>query len=226
MQPGRVDELAHSPDNVAHMTIKASSLFSIIAIWATMIPAVILEPDGWWSLFFAAFATLVVGVNAWRRLGWSRLLSIVGIWLGTAAAISESSGAAWTSIFAFLATFAVVLSIMRREAVGIGVGIAFAWLVTGAVVVANDGAGAWIAIFAYLTTFALANNRGFHAKGFAAMLWWGLAGAVMIAAGGWYWLSIFAFILSALSVGITQIRIPRGIEWDLWDRDERGELVR
>lgn len=208
------------------MTIKASSLFSLLAIWAAMIPAVIAQPGAWWALFFAGFSTLIVGVNSWRRLGVSRLISIVGVWAGTGAAIAESEGAAWIVIFSFLATFGIVLSIMRREAVGIGVGIAFTWLVTGAVVVANDGEGAWIAILAYLTTFALANNRGFHAKGFAAMLWWGLAGGVMIAAGGWYWLSVFAFLLSALSVGITEIRIPRGIEWDLWDRDDHGELVR
>ncbi len=55
---------------------------------------------------------------------------------------------------------------------------------------------------------------------------WGIAGFVMIAAGGWYGLSIAAFVLSAASIGISEFRIPRKIEWDLFERDDDGEAVR
>jgi len=208
------------------VTIKASSALSILAIWVTMIPAVIAEPDAWWGLIFALLATLAVGASAWRRLGTSRLLAIAGTWLGTAIAIGASSDATWMAVFAFLATSAVVYSTMRREALATGGGIAVAWLMAGAVVAANDGEGAWIGIFAFLTAAVVANSRGAATRGLAAMLWWGIAGFVMIAAGGWYWLSIIAFGLSAASIGISEFRIPRKIEWDLFERDDDGEAVR
>lgn len=208
------------------MTIKASSALSILAIWVTMIIAVIAEPDAWWGLIFALLATLAVGASAWRRLGTSRLVAIAGTWLGTAIAIGWSSDAAWASIFAFLATSAVVYSVMRRDALAIGGGIAVTWLMAGAVIAANDGEGVWISVFAFLTAAAVANSRGSGARGLAAMLWWGIAGFVMIAAGGWYWLSIVAFVLSAASIGISEFRIPRKIEWDLFERDDDGEAVR
>jgi len=208
------------------VTIKATSALSILAIWTTMIPAVIAEPDAWWGLIFALLATLAVGASAWRRLGISRVLAIVGIWLGSAIAITSDPDATWVSIFAFLSTGAVVYSMMRREAVAIGGGIAVTWLITGAVVAANDAEAAWISVFAFLTAGAVANSTGYQARGLAAMLWWGIAGFVMIAADGWYWLAIIAFLLSAASIGISDFRIPRRIEWDLFERDDDGETVR
>lgn len=206
------------------MTIKASSALSILAIWVTMIVAVIAEPDAWWGLIFALLATMAVGASAWRRLGTSRLLAIAGIWLGTAIAVAE--GGTLASVFAFLATAAVVYSVMRRDALAIGGGIAVTWLMAGAVIAANGGDGAWISVFAFLTAAVVANSRGSAARGLAAMLWWSLAGIVTIVAGGWYWLSVIAFVLSAASIGISEFRIPRKIEWDLFERDDDGETVR
>ena len=121
------------------MTIKASALLSIVAIWATMIPAVIAEPGEWWSLIFAGLATMAIGISSWRRLGLSRVIAIAGIWAGTALATVESDG--WIAIFAFLATATAVHSIMQRTAILNGVAIATAWLVVGIVVNGADGDG-------------------------------------------------------------------------------------
>lgn len=207
------------------MTIKATSLLSILAIWACMIPAVAIEPDAWWSLIFAFLATGAVGIGAWRRLGLSRLVAVAGIWAGTAAAVASDPESTWVSIFAFLATGAVVYSVMRRDALTIGLGIAVTWSLVGAVLATHGHEGSWIAIFAFLTAGSLANTRRHSAKGLAAILWWGIACTIMLATGGWYWLGVFAFILSATTVGFGDFHLPRGVEWDLFERDDDRRTV-
>ncbi len=198
------------------MTIKASSLLAIIAVWGFAVPAVVVEPAGWWSLIFAGLSTAMIGTSAGRSLGLSRLIAITGIWGGTALAVSE--GEAWVSVFAFLATGAVVFSVMRRTALLNGLGIAVAWLATGAVVSGGDGDGAWISVFAFLTAASVANHRS-ESRGIAAAAWWAFAGIVMVTAGGWYWLAAIAWLLSTASLGFTGFTLPSRIEWDLFDRD-------
>ncbi|MEO9255715.1 MAG: hypothetical protein ABI305_09255 [Tepidiformaceae bacterium] len=208
------------------MTIKATSALSILAIWVTMIAAVIAQPDQWWSLFFAFFATAAVGVSAWRRIGLARLLAISGTWFGTALAVGFS-GAGWVAVFAFVSTGAIVYSVMRRDGLLIGAGIAAVWLFSG-IVIANNADGAWICVFAFLTTAALANTRGNDSRGVSAILWWGIACAVMIAAGGgWtFVLAIAAFLLTTASLGFGDFGFPRRLEWDLFDRDDDSDVVR
>jgi hypothetical protein len=209
------------------MTIKASSLLSIVAIWAAMIPAVVIEPKSWWSLIFAFLATGAVGTGAGRRLGLSRLIAITGIWLGTALAVGTRQDYAWVSIMAFLSTGAVVYSVMRRDALGVGAGIAFTWLMVGTVLLVNDdSAGSWISVFAFLTAGAVANTRSLHRRGLAAIVWWALAGGVMLAAAGWYWLCVPAFLLSAASLGFSDFSFPRRFEWDLFEREDDEGFVR
>jgi hypothetical protein len=201
------------------VTIKATALLSIAAIWASVITAVVLEHGGWWALIFAALATGAVGASAWRRLGLSRLAAIAGAWGGTSAAIATNSDTTWMSVFAFLATGAVVYGFMRRDALLIGLAIAAAWGITG-VVAARDHEGAWICVFAFLTAGALANSRRNASRALVSIAAWGGAGAVMLATQEWYWLSVFAFLFSTVSFGLGGIAIPRRIEWDLFDRDE------
>jgi hypothetical protein len=206
------------------VSIKATSLLSILAIWVTMIPAVIAQPDAWWSLIFAALATGAIGASAWRRLGLSRVIAISGTWLGTAIAAGNNEGAAWVAVMAFLATAAVVYSTLRRDAVVAGIGIAVPWIFVGAVAAANDGDGAWIAVFAFLGAATVANAGGKSiVRGASAILWWGLAGLIMLVSGGWFWLSVVAFLLTAISLGISDFRLPTGLEWDLFDRDEEDD---
>lgn len=203
------------------MSIKASSALSILAIWATMIPAIIAQPDAWWSLVFAVLATGAVGVSAWRRLGISRLIAISGAWLGTAVAIAANEGTAWIAVFAFLTTAAVVYSRIRRDAWLGGLGIAVAWVLIGAATVAHDGDGAWVSVFAFLTAGAVANSGGGMVRGASAVLWWSLAGLLMLLVGGWtFLLAILAFLLTTASVGLSDFQVPRRIEWDLFDSDE------
>ena len=95
------------------MTIKATSLLSIIAIWVASLAAVAVEPKSWWMLIFSLLATAAVGASAWRRLGISRLIAVTGAWCGSAIAAGSTPDATWTSIFAFLTTGAVVYSTMR-----------------------------------------------------------------------------------------------------------------
>ncbi len=202
------------------MTIKASSLLSIIAIWAAMIPAVVLQPGAWWALIFAGLATFAVGTGAFRRLGLSRLIAITGVWAGAALAIGSDAGAAWISVMAMLATGATVHSFMRRDAYFGGLGIGAAWIATGLTVMLNDNHdGAWIAVFAFLTAGAVANSRG-NPRGIAAIAWWSLAGVIMIATDGLHWLGVIAFILTATSLGLGGFQVPRRFEWDLFERDD------
>jgi len=208
------------------MTIKATSALSILVIWATMIAAIVAQPGQWWTLIFAFLATGAVGVSAWRRLGMSRLIAMSGTWGGTALAVGYSE-AGMTAIFAFLTTGAVVYSVMRRDALLIGAGVAAAWLVTGMVVAVNGEGGAWISVFAFLTAAALSNTRGNGARGLSAILWWGIAGGVMLAAdGGWsYTLCIAAFVLTSASLGFGDFHFPRGLEWDLFERDDDSQQM-
>lgn len=206
------------------MTIKATSALSILAIWVTMVPAVMAEPGAWWSLIFAVMATGAIGVSAWRRLGLSRVIAISGTWLGTAFAVQE--GEAWVSIFAFLATAAVVYSVMRRDALLLGLGIAVTWLMTGIVVAAHEGDGSWICVFAFLTSGAVANSLSRMSRGVAAAGWWGAAGILMLAADGWHWLAIVAFVLTAGSIGFGDFQVPRRIEWDFFERDDSEARIK
>lgn len=208
------------------MTLKATSLLSILAIWVASIAAVAVEHGSWWIFIFAFLATAAVGVSAWRRLGVSRLLAIAGTWAGAGIAAGATSDAAWISIFAFLTTSVVVYSTMKRDAWLLGLGISTAWLATGAVVAAH-GEGAWMGVFAFLTAGAVANSRNEVNRGVAAMLWWGAAGVIVLIAGeGWAWLGVIAFLLTAASLGFGDFSFPKGLEWDLWDRDDDDERVK
>jgi hypothetical protein len=204
------------------VTIKATSLLALIAIWAFTILGVIAEPDGWWAIIFAFLASGTIAPHLWRSLGLSRLIAIAGAWGATGLAIAADPDATWVSIFAFLTTGAVSFGGMRRDAVALGVGIAAAWAVVG-VVTASDADAAWTSIFAFLTAGALANSHGQWARGGSAVLWWGLAGAVMLIADGWYWLSVIAFLLSASSIGFSDFQFPRHIDWDFFDRDDEDD---
>jgi hypothetical protein len=208
------------------MTLKVSSLLSIVAIWVAVITAVSIEPDCWWSIIFAVLATFAVGVGAFRRLGLSRLIAISGIWSGVAIGMANDPSATWISIFAFLSTGAAVHSLMKRDSYLGGLGIALAWIVVGLVVArASDNEPAWICVFAFLTTGAIANSRG-DRRGLAALIWWGAAGAIMLANDEWHWLAVIAFLLTVSSLGFGGFRFPRGIEWDLFDRDDDGDRVK
>ena len=209
------------------MTLKASSVLSILAIWIGSIVAVILEPDGWWLLIFAGLATATVGTSAWRRLGISRLIAIAGIWAGVGFAAGSTSDAAWVSIFALVSTAAVVFSTMRRDAWLLGVGILVAWLAVGLSVAVRGDGTAWMCVFAFVTAGAVANSHHAFSRGIAAIVWWGAAGALVLIFGeNLAWLSVFAFLLTALSFGIGGFDFPRGLEWDLWDRDDDGERAK
>lgn len=215
----------YSDSGGVSVTIKATSALSILAIWAAMVPAIVIEPGAWWSLMFAALATAAIGIGSWRKLGLSRLIAIAGTWAGAAIAIANAPGSAWVSVFAFLTTAVVVYSIMKRDAYLGGLGIAIAWLVTGAVI-ADTGEGVWISVFAFLTAAAVANSFGRKTRGIAAAVAWLAAGAIMLSTGGWFWLAVIAFFLSASSLGLDGVRIPRSFEWDLFDRDDDSERIK
>ena len=84
-----------------------------------------------------------------------------------------------------------------------------------------------MAVFALLTAGALANTGGNLARGVTGVLWWGIAGAVVLIAGaGWAWLCVPAFLLTAGSVGVSDFHLPRRMEWDLFDRDDDRDRVR
>ena len=200
------------------MTIKATSVLAILAIWGAMIAAVVRNPDAWWALFFAFLATGAVGISAGRRLGSPRVLAIAGIWGGTAAAAASHTDAAWMAVFAFVATGAVVYSRMKRDAFVHGLVIGGLWALVGVLAVRDAGA-AWIAIFAFLTAASIANSRDVT-RPFAAALAWGAAGAVMLATDGNYWLSPIAFLVGSFVFRHGPLTVPRRFEWDLFDRDK------
>ena len=208
------------------MTIKATSLLALIAIWAGTIVAIAISPDAWWIIFFAALATGAVGVSLWRRLGMPRVIAVAAVWASIAVMVGFHSDAAWASIFGFVATGAIVYSGMRRDAYAGALGIAAAWGVTAAASAHDDGA-TWICIFAFLTTGAVANSFGIT-RGLSAILWWAIAGAIILSTGGDYaWLAVFAFVLTASSIGFGGggFHIPRRFEWDIFDRDDDSRVL-
>jgi hypothetical protein len=210
------------------VTIKATSALTLVAIWAAMIPAVVVNPDAWWTLIFAGLATGAVGVGMWRRLGLSRLVAVTAVWVSTALVVAEHTDAGWIAVFAFLATGAIVYSMMARTALLLGLGIAVARGVMAATVLVADGDGAYISIFAFLTAATVANSWHGENRGIAAIVWWGIAGAIMISTEDWFWLSVPAWLLTAASIGIARggFNLPRRFEWDLFERDDDGTVVR
>jgi hypothetical protein len=201
------------------MTVKATSLLALAAIWVSTILAVMAEPEGWPAIIFALLASTSIAPRLWRSIGLSKLIAIAAPWAATGLAVAGDPDGWWVSIFAFLTTAAVSLGIMRKDAMALGAGIAVAWAVVG-VTTADDPDAAWTSIFAFLTAGALANSHGEWARGGSAMVWWGLAGAIMLIADGWYWMSIPAFLLSASSIGFGDFEFPRRIDWDFFDRDD------
>jgi hypothetical protein len=201
------------------LTIKASSLLSILAIWGAVAGAVAFEPGAWWSVFFAAMASGFIGLNASRRLGLSRLLAIAGIWAGAAIGFGSDSGATWMSVFAFLSTFTVVASVIKRNAVVNGLAIAAPWLASGAGVAAADGDGAWTCLFAFLTVPLVAN--GSLSRAIVGIIAWLVAGALMVGLEGHHWLSVIAFVATMFAF-TGRPRLPRRFEWDLFERDDGG----
>jgi hypothetical protein len=159
-----------------------------------------------------------VGIGFWRRLGLPRVIAIAGIWGGTALVVGNDQGT-WPALFAFFATCAVVYSLMRRDAYVLGLGIGFVWLAFALIVVDQQQA-AWIAIFAFLTAATTASSRSTWAKGAAAMIWWSIAAAIILAADGLYWLTVIAWLLGGASMGFRDWNFPRRIEWDILDSDD------
>jgi hypothetical protein len=210
------------------VSIKATSALSLVAIWAAMIPAVVANNDVWWTLIFAGLASGAVGIGMWRRLGISRLIAIVAVWASTGLVVAQHDGSAWMSVMALLATGAIVYSAMARTALMLGVGIGTAWAVTAATILVSDGDGTGIAVFAFLTAATVANTWTGESRGIAAVIWWGIAGAIMIPTQDWFWLSAIAWLLSTASIGIWRggFALPRRFEWDLFERDDDGRVVR
>lgn len=208
------------------MTIKATSALSILAIWIATAIGIRLAHGGWPVIIFAALTTAAVGASAWRRLGMSRLLAIAGTWAAVAIAMDGHHHTWWISIFAFLSTAAVVYSVMRRDDYAVGLGVAVAWLVVG-IATREYPHTAWMSVFAFLSAGALSNTRGNWARGVSAILWWSLLLAVVLVSdGGWAWLCVPAFLLTAMAVGLSDFHFPRGIEWDLFDREDDSIDVR
>ena len=56
------------------MTLKATALLSIAAIWGAAIAVVVVQGDVWWTLVFAILASGAVGLK--RSLGLARVLAI------------------------------------------------------------------------------------------------------------------------------------------------------
>lgn len=206
-------------DGAFSLSIKATSALSIAVIWATMIPAIVVEPGGWPALIFAFLGTVAIGLSAWRRLGTSRLIAIAGVWLSTALAVGGSSDNWWMGAFAFLSTGAIVYSIMKRDAYLGGAAIAIAWLVTGIIAMNQDGDTAWMSIFAFLTAAAVANAFGRSNRALIAAVAWAIAGVLMLVLDGSYWISLIATLASITSFGLGGFNMPRKFEWDLFDRD-------
>jgi hypothetical protein len=193
--------------------LRASVLIAVVIIWASMIPAVASDGDEWWTLIFAGLATLVIFSGGWRSLGLSRLVALAGIWASTGMATASNGGT--TAVFAFLATAVVVHGWMRQDAILNGLGIATAWFTSGLAVWASDGGGEWTSVFAFLTAAVVANHRS-ERRGGAAILWWGIAAAIIVASDGdYFWLTPIAFVLTAMALGFRGFTMPRRVEWDL-----------
>ena len=208
------------------MTIKATAALSILAIWIGTLVGVVISHGAWPAIIFALLATGAVGVSAARRLGISRLVAVAGTWAAIGWAIGAHEGNWWISVFAFLTTGAVVYSTLRRDALVAGMGVAAAWLAVAAATQSHPGA-AWMGVFAFLTAGAISNTGGGNMRGASAILWWGIAAGIVIAGGdGWAWVSVLAFLLTSASLGFSDFSLPRGLEWDLFDRDDDSGSVR
>lgn len=77
------------------MTLKATALLAIAAIWGAAVSAIALHPDVWWTLVFAALATGAVGFG--RSIGLARVLGIAGAWGGAGAIVASDPHHAWIS---------------------------------------------------------------------------------------------------------------------------------
>ncbi len=204
------------------LTLKATALLAIMAIWGASVAAVALHGDVWWTLVFAVLATGAVGFR--RSVGLARVLAIAGVW-GSAAAITASNpDHAWVTVFAFLSTGAVVYSAMERDAFLSGLGVAVSWIAAAAAVVATDG-GAWITVFSFLTTGAIANIGRGGGAGALAIVAWVVAAAAIVVLDGHHWLAVFAFAIGSLHFGVTGVRFPTRLEWD-FRSDDHSESVR
>ncbi len=204
------------------LTLKATALLAIAAIWGASVSAVALHADAWWTLVFAVLATGAVGFR--RSVGLARVLAIAGIWGSAAAITAGNADHAWVTVFAFLATGAVVYSAMERDAFLSGLGIAVSWAAAAVAVVATDG-GAWITVFSFLTTGAVANIGRGGGGGVLAILAWVVAAAAIVALDGHHWLAVFAFVFGSLHFGVPGVRFPTRFEWD-FRSDDHSESVR
>ena len=201
------------------MTLKASATLATIAVWVAAGAAVAVRSESWPILIFAALTSLMIGANAWRRLGIGRLIAITGIWAGTAVIAAVDDGRAWPAVFAMFTTAAVVFGTMRRDAWLVGLAIAAPWLATGAAVGAQGGEPAWMVVIAFCTTFVLANTRKQLARGLPTIAWWSLTGAAVVALGTeWAWLAFGALLFAWFPMG-GRSWSGRGFEWDLWQED-------
>jgi hypothetical protein len=116
---------------------------------------------------------------------------------------------------------------MRKDAWMLGIGVSAAWLATGLSVLVQGEGTAWMCVFAFLTAGAVANSHNDIARGVAATIWWAAAGALILIFGDQLaWLSVIAFILTTTSLGFGGFSFPRGLEWDLFDRDDDGERAK
>jgi hypothetical protein len=203
------------------LTIKASAVLAIAAIWIATIAGIAADSGAWWSVFFAMLATAAVGSGFWRSLGWSRLIAIAGVWAATAIAFGNDSGVTWMSIFAAFSTFAIVHSRMRMTAFLNGLAAVVPWAIASALTFIDSGA-AWTCVFAFFTVGSVANGGMFRAL--VSMAAWGGLGAIMIVQEDWYWLSILAFVATAIAFS-SRPEVPRKFEWDLFESEDDRNVV-
>lgn len=203
-----------------YFTLKASAVLATIAVWAASITAVVIRQGSWPILIFALLTTVMIGANAWRRLGLSRLLAIIGIWAGTAIIAAVDDGRSWPALFALFTTATVVFGGLGRNAWLQGLAIAAPWLATSAAVGTQGGDVAWMVVVAFFSTIAIANTRRKLLRSVLALVWWNLTGlAVVVGGGDWAWLAFGALVLAWFPLGGGGFRFARGFEWDLWHND-------
>ncbi|MGE3073598.1 MAG: hypothetical protein AB7N24_05855 [Dehalococcoidia bacterium] len=201
------------------LTLKASATLATIAVWVAAGTAVAVRSGAWPILIFASLTTMLIGANAWRRLGLSRLVAITGIWAGTAVIAAVDDAAAWPALFALFTTAAVVFGSMRKNAWLLGLAIAAPWLAAAAAVGAQGGGVAWMVVIAFCCTIALANTRKQLLRGVPALAWWNLTGVAVVLGGpAWAPLAFGALILAWFPIG-SGPWFTRGFEWDLWQND-------
>jgi hypothetical protein len=82
-------------------------------------------------------------------------------------------------------------------------------------------------VFAFLTAGAISNSHHPFSRGLTAIVAWSVAGVAVIAWGdNLAWLGVIAFLATSLSLGFGGFSFPKGLEWDLWDRDDDDERVK